>query len=89
MRFAICVATSFFLVACAQQTTTQGPPPPNSIKCTGLTSPNQLLRACVLSGGRHPNPPFNESRAEISTMKDTVLATKDFKSPDGEHGRNV
>src|SRR6266508_3973977 len=60
MRFSICVAISFFVVACAQQ-----PPTP-----------------C-------PNPPFNESRVEIRDMKGTVLATKDFKSPDGEHGRNV
>ena len=89
MRFSICVAISFFVVACAQQSTTQGPTPPQPVKCPGLTSPDQQLRACVLSVGKHPNPPFNESRVEIRNMKGMVLATKDFKSPDGEHGRNV
>jgi hypothetical protein len=54
-----------------------------------MTSPDQQLRACVLSVGTHHNPPFNESRVEIRNMGGTVLATKDFKSPDGEHGRNV
>src|SRR6266849_9769215 len=69
MRFSICVAISFFVVACAQQPTTQGPTPPNPVKCPGLTSPDQQLRACVLSVGRHPSPPFNESRVEIRNMK--------------------
>src|SRR4030095_16179201 len=89
MRFSICVAISCFVVACAQQPTPPGPTPPQVVKCPGLTSPDQQLRACVLSVGRHPNPPFNESRVAIRDMKGTVLATKDFKSPDGEHVRNV
>src|SRR5437868_13927264 len=89
MRFSICLAISFCVVACTQQPTTQGPTPPQPVKCPGLTSPDQQLRACVLSVGTHPNPPFNESRVEIRDMTGTVLATKDFKSPDGEHGRNV
>jgi hypothetical protein len=53
------------------------------------TKGDEQLWACVLSVGSHPNPPFNESRVEIRNMKGMVLATKDFKSPDGEHGRNV
>jgi hypothetical protein len=89
MRFSICVAISFFVVGCAQQPTTQGPTPPEPVNCPGMTSPDQQLRACVLSIGTHPNPPFNESRVEIRNMDGTVLSTKDFKSPDGEHGRNV
>ena len=89
MRFSIAVALSFFIIACAQQPVTRGPTLPHPAKCPGVTSPDQQLRACVLSVGRHPNPPFNESRVEIRNMKGSVLATKDFKSPDGEHGRNV
>ena len=84
MRFFMSVALSFLINACAQQPATQGP-----VKCPGVTSPDQQLRACVLSVGKHPSPPFNESRVEIHNMKGAVLATKDFKSPDGEHGRNV
>jgi hypothetical protein len=89
MRSSIFVALGFFVVGCAQQPPTPGPTPPQPVKCPGVTSPDQQLRACVLSVGRHPNPPFNESRVEIRNMKGVVLATKDFKSPDGEHGRNV
>lgn len=85
MRSSTFFALSFFIVACAQQPTTQGP----AFKCPGLTSPDQKLKACVLSVGRHPRPPFNESKIEIHDMKGTVLATKDFKSSDGEHGRNA
>jgi hypothetical protein len=89
MRFSICLAISVFVIACAQQPPTPGPIPPQPVNCPGMTSPDQQLRACVLSVGTHPNPPFNESRVEIRNMGGTVLATKDFKSPDGEHGRNV
>lgn len=85
MRFSIFVAFAFFIAACAQQPTTDGP----AFKCSGVTSPDQKLRACVLSVGKHPSPPFNESRIEIRDMNGAVLARKDFKSPDGEHGRNV
>ncbi len=85
MRYVMLLALGFFVAACAQQPAT----PPQPITCPGVTSPDQQLRACVLSVGRHPNPPFNESRVEIRDMTGTVLATKDFKSPDGEHGRNV
>jgi hypothetical protein len=90
MRFSIYVALAFFMAACAQQPTTGGSATHNKpVKCPGVTSPDQKLRACVLSVGKHPSPPFNESRVEIRDMKGAVLATKDFKSPDGEHGRNV
>ena len=89
MRFSICLAISVFIIACAQQPPTPGPTPPQPVNCPGMTSPDQQLRACVLSVGTHPNPPFNESRVEIRNMGGTMLATKDFKSPDGEHGRNV
>jgi hypothetical protein len=84
MRAPVSFALSFFITACAQQSTTRAPATP--VKCLGVTSPDQQLRACVLSVGKHPNPPFNESRVEIRNMKGIVLATKDFKSPDGEHG---
>jgi hypothetical protein len=57
-------------------------------KCAGVTAPDQKLRACVSSVGKH-GPPFNESRIEIHDTTDHVLAFKDFRSPDGEHGRNV
>jgi hypothetical protein len=89
MRSSILIAISFSILACAQQPATQSPAPSYPVKCPGVTAPDQQLRACLLSVGRHPNPPFNESRVEIRNMKGTVLATKDFKSPDGEHGRNV
>jgi hypothetical protein len=90
MRFSVFVVIAFFfIVGCAQQSTVQGTTPPQPVQCPGITSPDQQLRACVLSVGRHPDPPFNESRVEIRNMKSTVLAAKDFKSPDGEHGRNV
>src|SRR2546421_12284296 len=89
MRHSISVGIGFFLLACAQQSVPQGSAPVKPVNCPGVTSPDQQLRACVLSVGRHPNPPFNESRVEIRNMKGMALATKDFKSPDGEHGRNV
>jgi hypothetical protein len=90
MRFPIFVAFAFFMAACAQQPTTDGSATHNQpVKCPGVMSPDQKLRACVLSVGKRPNPPFNESRVEIRDMKGAVLVTKDFKSPDGEHGRNV
>jgi hypothetical protein len=57
-------------------------------KCPGLTSPDEQLHACVVNVGKHP-PPFNESKIEIHDLKDQILASKDFSSPDGEHGRNV
>jgi hypothetical protein len=85
MRFSISAALGFLMVACAQQPTTHRP----AFKCSGITSPDQKLRACVFSVGKHPGPPFNESRIEIHDMNGAVLATKNFKSPDGEHGRNV
>ena len=84
-RLSITIGLSSFIIACAQQP----PTPPHPITCPGVTSPDQQLRACVLSVGRHPNPPFNESSVEIRDMTGAVLATKGFKSPDGEHGRNV
>src|SRR5258708_25932435 len=89
MRFSICLAISVFIIACAQQPPIPGPTPPKPVNCPGMTSPDQQLRACVLSVGTHPNPPFNESRVEIRNMDGTVLATKDFKSPDGDRGRNI
>jgi len=88
MRFSLCLAIGLLMIACAQQPPVPGPTP-QPVNCPGMTSPDQQLRACVLSVGTHPNPPFNESRVEIRDMKGAVLATKDFKSPDGEHGRNV
>ena len=89
MRYSISVGIGFFLLACAQQSVPQGSTPVKPVNCPGVSSPDQQLRACILSVGKHPSPPFNESRVEIRNMAGSVLATKDFKSPDGEHGRNV
>src|SRR5713101_1158632 len=90
MRVSIFIALVFFLAGCAQQPTSGTAGTTNHpVKCSGVTSPDRKLRACVLSVGKHPNPPFDESRVEIRDMKGAVLATKNFKSPDGEHGRNV
>jgi hypothetical protein len=89
MRCLMSVGIGLFLVACAQQPVPSSTTPVNAVNCPGVTSPDQQLRACILSVGKHPNPPFNESRVEIRNMTGSVLATKDFKSPDGEHGRNV
>src|SRR5438552_18443377 len=85
MRLPKLVLFAFFIAACAQQPSM----PPHPVKCPGVTSPDQQLRACVLSVGRHPNPPLHESRVEIRDMTGVVLATRDFKSPDGERARNV
>ncbi|MDQ6764885.1 MAG: hypothetical protein M3Z22_02115 [Verrucomicrobiota bacterium] len=71
------------MAACAQQ------PAPAAFNCPGVASPDQKLRACILSVGKHGAPPFNESRVEVHDAQGALLATKDFKSPDGEHGRNV
>jgi hypothetical protein len=89
MRSSLLIALAFLVLGCAQQPGTPGPTPPQPVQCPGVTSPDQQLRACVLSVGKHVNPPFNESRVEIHDMKGATRATKDFKSPDGEHGRNV
>ncbi len=72
--FSLLIAAS--LLGCAHQP---------QWKCAGVTSPDQKLRACVSSVGKH-GPPFNESRIEIHDVNDHVLAFKDFRSPDGEHG---
>jgi hypothetical protein len=79
MRLALPLLLAAFLPACAHQP---------QWKCAGVNSPDQKLRACVTSVGKH-GPPFNESRVEIHDANDHVLAFKDFRSPDGEHGRNV
>ena len=90
MKFSIFVPLGFLITAYAQQPMVQSPPTAGpSVKCPGVTSSDQKLRACVLSVGKHPKPPFNESRVEIRNMKGNILATEDFKAPDGEHGRNV
>jgi len=87
MRFLLFVVLGLLVAACAQQPT-KGPGR-HPVRCAGVTSPDHKLRACILSVGKHPNPPFNESSVEIRNMKGVVLETKDFKSSDGEHGRNV
>jgi hypothetical protein len=89
IRYSILVGIGFILLACAPQSVPQAPAPAQSVNCPGVTSPDQQLRACILSVGKHPNPPFNESRVEIRNTAGSVVATKDFESPDGEHGRNV
>jgi hypothetical protein len=79
IKLSTLLAATILLAACAQQPT---------VKCPGKTSPDKKLRACILSVGKHA-PPLNESRVEIRDMTNAVLAVDDFKSPDGEHGRNV
>ena len=79
LRVALSLLTGIALVSCAHQPVWN---------CPGITSPDQQLRACVLSVGKNA-PPFNESRIEIHDANNRVLAFKDFQSPDGEHGRNV
>jgi hypothetical protein len=79
MRVSLSLLIAASLLGCAHQP---------QWKCAGVTSPDQKLRACVSSVGKH-GPPFNESRIEIHDVNDHVLAFKDFRSPDGEHGRNV
>jgi len=79
MRRLLPIVVALAFVGCAQ---------PPAWKCPGVTAPDNKLRACLLSVGKS-SPPFNESRIEIHDSQDRVIATKDFKSPDGEHGRNV
>jgi hypothetical protein len=79
MRVALSLPIAILVVACAHQP---------AWRCPGTTSPDQRLRACALSVGKHPAP-LNESRIEIHEVNDRILALKDFRSPDGEHGRNV
>jgi hypothetical protein len=53
-------------------------------KCPGLTSPDRQARACVINVGKN-----DESKVEIHDRKDRILASRDFSSPDGDHGRIV
>jgi hypothetical protein len=85
MRLKLCMRVFFSLLIAASLLGCAHQP---QWKCAGVTSPDQKLRACVSSVGKH-GPPFNESRIEIHDVSDHVLAFKDFRSPDGEHGRNV
>ena len=79
MRAALSLSLGFLLAAGAHEL---------MWRCPGTTSPDQRLRACVWSGGKHPAP-LDEARIEVHDPSDRVLASKDFRSPDGEHGRNV
>ena len=79
MRVALFLFIGISLVACTHEPVSQ---------CPGASSPDRLLRACVLSVGKHAAP-LNESRIEIHDASNRVLAFKDFPSSDGEHGRNA
>jgi hypothetical protein len=79
MRVHPALLIAAFLLGCAHQP---------EWNCAGVTSPDQHLRACVSSVGKH-EAPFNESRIEIHDVNNRILAFKDFRSADGEHGRNV
>jgi hypothetical protein len=79
MRVAVLVVIGSLVAGCAVQP---------SWKCPGVTSPDQKLRACITEVGKYA-PPLNESKVEIHSVTDQVLASKDFSSSDGEHGRNV
>jgi len=79
MRRLLPIVVALAFIGCAQ---------PAAWKCPGVTAPDNTLRACLLSVGKS-GPPFNESRVEIHDSQDRVIATKDFMSSDGEHGRNV
>src|SRR6195256_1095483 len=71
MRVSLSLLIAASLLGCAHQP---------QWKCAGVTSPDQKLRACVSSVGKH-GPPFDESRIEIHDVNDHVLAFKDFRSP--------
>jgi hypothetical protein len=57
-------------------------------KCSGKQSPDKSLCAKVVSVGKHA-PPLDESRIDILDSQEHVLASDNFKSSDGEHGRSV
>lgn len=67
------------------QTAPQPAPKP---KCSGKQSPDLKLCAKIVSVGKH-GPTFNEDRVDIFDSNEHLLASKSFKSADGEHGRNV
>jgi hypothetical protein len=67
-------------VGCAQL-------PPKK-KCSGIASPDGALCAHIVSVGKH-KAPFHEDRVDIRDAKEQLVASKSFKSPDGEHGRHV
>jgi hypothetical protein len=80
MRVALLVVIGSLVAGCAVQ--------PSSWNCPGLTSPDQQLRACLIEVGKHA-PPLNETKVEIHNRGNQLLASDNFQSPDGEHGRNV
>ena len=51
-------------------------------------SPDKSLCAHIAEVGKHPAP-LNENRVDIRDNADHLLASRSFKSPDGEHGRSV
>ncbi len=81
MRFLTPVTISLSIVACAQQPPTPGPTV-QPVKCPGVTSADQQLRACVLSVGTHPKPPFNESRVEIDFTGPVIKRNFKLTGPD-------
>jgi hypothetical protein len=72
------------LSACA--TSLKRHPTPAIEKCSGKQSPNKSLCAKIVPVGM---PPFSEDEVNIYDAQEHLLASKNFKSPDGEHGRNV
>ena len=78
MRVVPLSLVAIFFLGCAHQP---------QWKCDGVTSPDQQLRACVTSFGHAA--PLNESVVQIHDVNNRVLASDDFRSPNGENGRNV
>src|SRR5438067_1921708 len=90
LSFAIALALSGCATSSPRPTPSPKPQPPPlpHVHCSGKQSPNKALCAHIVEVGRHA-PPLNESRVDILDVHDHVLASKSFKSSDGEHGRNV
>src|SRR2546423_1522887 len=85
----IAAAVAFSLPACVVPQHPQ--PKPNSTPlhhCTGKASPDKKLCAHFVEVGKQPAP-LNEHRVEILDASGHLLATKNFKSADGDHGRSV
>ena len=75
--------------ATSQQHSAPSPKPePTHVQCSGKQSPNKALCAHIREVGKHA-PPLNESQVDILDAHGHVLASKSFKSADGEHGRSV
>jgi hypothetical protein len=76
-----------FFSACAAPKQPQPKPAPTH-HCAGKAPPDKQLCAHIVEVGKHPAP-LNESRVDILDANGQTLASRSFKSSDGEHGRSV